>query len=291
MDNLPPCQLRIIPTDKPGVRSFIVRVAESAIRPENLPSVDVTYALWNLPVKVRGLETWGEYVYKKDVDAPEGYVGFLFVKPDGTADAATGLTAEQETPYETWHSTEEMTWPAVLRELPTFTADPRYMVSSPYGDVDGNYEGRVVVPRIYVDDQYFVDAQRIATVFKHEKFQSASPWPKSAITHRTMQATSLRLELPGLGVWQLPECLHPEINTSELVPDIKYRLIRQISGATQVSTAPAPMLPQQIFPATNFRDWTSHVVSDVVTPTEAGVFTRHKITALRPMQPRRAMNG
>lgn len=292
MDPLPSCLIRTVPTDRPGERSFIVLVADSVLRADALPAPGVTYAGWALPSRPRSFEAWGAYLYVEDVEAPEGYAGFLFVKPDGAADAATGLTPEQSTPFITFYSTRDYEWPAVLHALPEFTLDDQYLVSATYGDLAGQFEGRVLVPRMYVDDQYFTPAARVATVFKHEIFLSAIPWPKSALTHPTPVPTAVRLEMPGLGVWQLPPCLHPEVRTEELLPEVHYRLVRTDGGSTVVSEAPAPDLPDQVFPATNFLNWRDHVESDEVVRAPGGKYRRERVTALVPARgARRERNG
>lgn len=269
-----------VPTEKAGELSFWVLVNSHDITTTNLPEEDgVTMGGFALPTAARPHSSYDPYIFKfVSPGATAGYLRFHFVKPDGPPDEGQTLTPEQLVPYRVFERTNTFDWDAVLEEPPVFTADSKYMVSAPYGDLEGNYEGRVMVPRVYVSHR-FRPAWKGPTVFRHELFLSASKWPRDALRHSSPQPTEVRIEVPGLGEYVLPKCLHPEIQMNYRP---KYRLVRQVSGATSVRSVAAPQLPDVSIPATNFRRWRPFVVSDEQSPTETGKWRREKITAFPP---------
>lgn len=177
---------------------------------------------------------------------------------------------ERDTPFKTFYTTRSYPWPAVLEDL--------YFVQSatPIFSYDGQ-ESRAT-PRLLPRYTYR-PAVTVDSLCKVEQFLSPIEWPKNAFIHPQPIPTDVNGSYLGVSV-DFPKCLHPRVE----FPEFDFGNSNIIFGVG-VRDAPLGRNPSKMsFPATNFTDWTSFIVSDVQEPTN-GVWLRERTTIFPPTPP------
>jgi hypothetical protein len=96
---------------------FVIRVADSKIKPDLVPTPGTAYADCKLPTRT-AVQEWGTYVYGWQIDAPAGYSAFAFVPSLPTVPLVTQQT------HPTWGKTAEYSYVALTsNDIPDISAE------------------------------------------------------------------------------------------------------------------------------------------------------------------------
>ena len=220
-----------------------------------------TYARFSWAKVTKRVNEFGSYVYTYASPADDRHTFFHFAKPR--------TDAERNVPFETYWTTRNYPWPAVLEDL-------YFVESTTFVNSVNNGSSAVTSPRYFKRDVYR-ESVNVDSRVKVEQFISEQPWNRNSLVHPQPIPTSIDTSFVGLSV-NYPKCLHPLVEIPELVPS--YTLVEN-AGVVNPGRVRAPS--KQVFPATNFTDWRPFVISDQVEPTR-GVWLREKATIYPPLR-------
>lgn len=245
-----------VPTPSPNEWSFVTVVR--SLWGVQMPVAGQTiYRDWKQMIPQRAAGNYGSYVYADSVEAPAGWLGFLWVRHK--------TEKEKATPFRTIETFGNHRWPPELRSL-RFFADPSFprAINGPGGSI-------ITGPTYYVR-QVYIPEQNEGTRFVIREFLSDTPF--KIPLHPVPEPTSVSYDVPGAS-GSFPECLHPKI----VIP--AFRTATQSFTVTDGSSGAAGAIPGQAFPATNFETRAPYFVSDEQQFTN-GLYYRKQVQAFPP---------
>lgn len=204
---------------------------------------------------------YGDYVYLRSEKEGADYVTLFFGKPK--------TTQQRNKPFNYWYDTRQYTWPAVLEDL--WVAK---VIGFPQAVNVG--ENTETADRLLPRYRYR-PAVSHNSVIKVEQFLSDVAWPESELIHAQPMPTDIDGFYVGLSI-RFERCLHPTV----IFPRLGSESVTYGVGAS-----PVPMgrnVNRQIFPATNFLDWSPFVIEDRQQPTN-GLWLRERVTIFPPSPP------
>jgi len=235
-----------IPTAAPAESAFVITIDDTVVNPTNIPATGSTFANWELGQKFRDdAELWADYVFVDAVNSAPGTRAFVFGKKK--------TAAQKLVPFETYHSAEMYSWPAVVEKIRNVS----------YED-DGS---------VYSTQDYAIkSAVSVESVTKVEVFQDAEPWAHADLRHRRPIPDDLMLN----GSDRPITCLHPTIT---------IRIGAGLSGTNIGGFVKEDPLrgANLVKPATNFTDWAPFVIRDSQKKS-SGLWVREKVTIYPPIQ-------
>lgn len=254
----------ILDTPNPEEFSFRVLVDATRLKPSDIPRKETPYIDCKFPVKPRFLLDceYRDYIYTYSKAEGEG-VWFHFAK--------NKTYEERNTPFEVYSDWKEFPWPAILEDL--------YFVQTTAFPQTVNTGGSTVAtaPRIFPRFKH-IPQTNVPSEVKVELFLSPIAWPEAELFVNHPIPTSIDGSYLGVSV-SFPRCLHQTVVLGEQVPGAS------VIYGTGVVDPPLDRNPERmIFPATNFEDWASFILSDGQQPTN-GVFLRERITIYPPPKP------
>jgi len=261
-----PSNFELIATPDPTEFTIRTRIPDTLINKANaltcngkleryLPYKDFAWA-----VRRERVEEFGEYVYTYVEPADSGHKWFYF--------ARKRTQKERDTPFETFYSSVQYPWPAVLEDL--------FLVQSSFPQSTYNGSTTVTAPRYFVRRKYRPSVS-INSRIKVDQYLSEVPWPASALVHQEPIPTEVNGSYLGLDI-SFPKCLHPRIELPELVPGAQI-----IFNAGAIDRTRGGTPSKQVFPATNFEDWRPFVKEDQVQP-QKGLWLRERVTIYPPQR-------
>lgn len=253
----------LLPTPNPEELSFRVKEHAKDFKATQMPKKFTPYKSCTM-LAVRPsmpIEGYSDYIYTHVTREGE-YLWFHFSK--------SKTPSQKNTPFDSWTSTQQFTWPAMLLDT--------YIVKA-NGFPQATYDGSSVVTSSTFKDRYrYVPDTSYDSKIIIEQFLSPTPWSDVELTHPQPVPTAVNGDWVGLSV-RFPRCLHPKIVFQESLPGAQI-----IYG----QGAQMPLVPRdptrQVFPATNFTAWAPFVISDQVQKTR-GVYLREKVTIFPPPMP------
>lgn len=221
----------ILSTPVTGLKSLGVIVDQSVVAetPELLPPEGALYGNIDSRIMPADLsDLWNNYRYVDDKDLGNGKMMMLFVK--------VMSDEERNTPFRTISSFGNHRWPPILLSL-------ELLASS-------TFSGAYPQTNYFVREQYIPDVSE-GTRFITEEFFSDIPYtiPK----YKVPIPQSVSYDVQGVR-GSFPECLHDDIRIN---PTRTFNVITQITG-----NAPPGTIGGQFFPATNFPEWATYIMSD-----------------------------
>lgn len=179
--------------------------------------------------------------------------------------------AEANVPYHTSNWKGNHRWPPVLLGVAVI-AD--YGSPRSFTVLSGTTLGTGIGPSYYDQVQYIPDVSEGTRFVKDEFFGPISfNIPQTPVP----VATSVSYLLPGGITGNFPECLHDTIK----IPSALTCLEQLVSGSvTKIGSS----IGEQVFPATNFTDWSPYVLSDTQEQQDGGWY-RVRIRVFPPPQP------
>lgn len=255
----PNIKFEVLPTPNPAEVSFRVWQDANQMSPSSIPAIGQTYKaspiVGNKP-KVT-TDGFGDFVYsymRKEGDD----IWFYFAKAK--------TQAQRETPFRTFFSSRQYTWPAVLEDV--------YLVKSSIPQYINTGAGVQTTPR-YIPRYRYRPATPYNSPIMVQQYLAEVPYPQSLLIHDQPIPTDVNGSYLGVSV-DFPRCLHDKIVFEELVPGA------QIVYGVGMANPPLGRNPtRQIFPATNFLDWSAFVIEDRQEPVN-GLFLREKVTIYPP---------
>lgn len=254
-------KFEVLPTPNPS--EVMIRVWQDAnqVDPANIPALYSTYKASPLPAKPK-VEKFGSYIYV-DMSKEGDDLWFYFGKAK--------TTAEQNTPFRTYRSKRNYTWPAVLEDL--------YAVqTSKFPQSANNGAGIATTPSIFPRYKYRPQVPYNSDI-KVEQFISPTPWNPTDLQHPQPVPTDVNGSYVGVSM-QYERCLHGRMVFQEKVPAASV-----VFGVGSANPPPNRLSNgTQIFPETNFPDWAEFVIEDNVTIVN-GMYVREKVTIYPPPLP------
>lgn len=251
-----------IPTPNPTERALLVGVEESAFanNPDILPAIGTAYKDCAKALISKDYEKkWGEYIYTEQ----RGDYGLLFAK--------NKTVAEANTPFRTTTWFGNHRWPPILQAI---------LIIEDFGAPRSftRISGTELVPAIgpsYYDRVVYIPDVSEGTRFVKDEFCGPTQFiiPQTPVP----VPTAVDYLLPGGVGRSFPECLHPKI----LIPPTSTATAELVAGA---AVGIGTSLEGQLFPATNFEEWSPYVLSDTQEITN-GVWYRTRIRVFPPGQP------
>lgn len=230
----------LIPTPNPYRFALSVVVPMSTIvnKPGAWPQENSTFAQfpWAADPALKTASRFGDYIYTDNQSSP-GFVTFIF---------GPNLTeAQKMTPFRVQKDTGNHYWPPILQAL-RFITDPSFPQS-----VQGPSGETIFAPRYYVRE-VFIPGVNEGTQFITEEFYS--PTPFDIPQYPAPEPTAVSYDFLGVK-GSFPECLHPKI----VLTDLRTATAVYTAGGTTGQAG--GVLPGQIFPATNFEEWSPYFLS------------------------------
>lgn len=251
-------------TPNPNERKFVVLVDDQKIKPDQIPTIGLSYANWQLPGKDRLDIGWESYIYLEPMDTGlNGQSGFIFGK------AHTDI--EKAIPFRSYTTYERYTWPAVLSALGILLD-----ASSPiqfYTDAEfSNLQSR---PRPFVRAFYQPEVTVDSEVLV-EEYLSSTPYSANQMMHNQPVPSEVSWDVLGSqGSFQ--KCLHPEIEFEEL--QMEAQVLSRMGTKNAIKYFGSGK--RQKFPGTNYTTWAPFVLSDEQRYVE-GQYHRVKRTIYPP---------
>lgn len=261
-----PSNFELVSTPSPTEFTIRTRVADTQINKGNLLTCNgkldlyLPYKEFAWAVRRERVEEFGDYIYTYSEPADAGHKWFYFARPR--------TQKERDTPFETFWSSVQYPWPAVLEQL--------IILQSSFPQSTYNGSTTVTAPRYFVRRKYRPSVSLNSRI-KVEQFLSEKPWPATALIHQEPIPTEVNGSYLGLDI-SFPKCLHPRIELPELVPGAQAILN---AGTVERNSGGTPT--KQIFPATNFEDWRPFVKEDQVQP-QRGLWLRERVTIYPPQR-------
>lgn len=204
---------------------------------------------------------YGDYVYLRSEKEGADYVTLFFGKPK--------TTQQRNKPFNYWYDTRQYTWPAVLEDL---------WVAKVIGFPQAVNVGDSTETADRLLPRYrYRPAVSHNSIIRVEQFLSDFAWPESELIHAQPMPTDIDGFYVGLSI-RFERCLHPTV----IFPRLGSESVTYGVGAS-----PVPMgrnVNRQVFPATNFLDWSPFVIEDRQQPTN-GLWLRERVTIFPPSPP------
>jgi hypothetical protein len=225
-----------------------------------LPAVGTTYAALASAtegVDQRRLDEFGAYVLSTFASAEPGWLICRFVP--------TETDASRRVPFRTTASNRMYSWPAVLYEI-RFEIDQ----NNPRSGEDST--GVIFTPRGLVNHRYRPAGTYLSPT-KTEEFASLTQWKANQMPCVQPQGMPVTWNYYGDSDG-FSEVLHEGVT----VPP-QYEVYTRSGGGT----IPGLVQEEQVYPATNFSDWTQFVLADEQEFNKGdGLWYRTRVTILPP---------
>lgn len=264
-------EFEAIDSKNPAEMLFRVPYLATELLPSMIPAEGTPYGetriLANSSVL---LSEFRNYTYR--LKRREGsYVWFYFV-PHKTE-------AQKKIPFKTEWKSKQWKWSTVLNSL-IFVPDNAFPLGTQYPIMptltDPGGIGQVFAPSL-IERMNITPETLALSAIKVDCFTSDSPWGQNDITH--LQPTEGNVAWDFNGAKGSINCLHPEIR----VPARGKAYTIVLNGTTTSSEA-APIVPERIYPATNFESWEPFVIVDEVDELDTGEYYRERWTIYPPEQ-------
>lgn len=255
-------KFEVLPTPNPS--EVMIRVWQDAnqVDPTNIPTLYQTYKSSPLSSKPK-VEKFGDYIYV-DMSKEKDDLWFYFGKPKTPFE-------KNNVPFRTYHGNRQYTWPAVLEDL--------FAVQTSAFPQTANKGGSVAsTPSIFPRYKYRPQVPYNSIILV-EQFISPTPWSDDDLTHDQPVPTDVNGSYVGVSM-QFERCLHGTMVFTEKVP-----AATTIYGVGLTTPPPSRTTNgTQIFPQTNFLDWTEFIIEDGVTIVN-GMYVRERVTIYPPPIP------
>lgn len=210
------------------------------------------------------------YIWTSSVKTGPNLRTFYFVPPF--------TAASRNTPFKTYQTTEAFTWPAVLDSV-KFGFDTSIMQNSQRSGAV--VEVPTIIAKVRARDEFNEDA-----LFTVRQFLSDQPWPASDLRHSKPVPTGVYWQFQGQNAGSWPSCLHRAVRAQ--IDDYAELFTPILNAGTVNDGVDALSIDDdETIPATNFTDWTDHIVRDVVQPHPLGLYYREQWEVHSPI----AVNG
>jgi len=254
-------KFEVLPTPNPS--EVMIRVWQDAnqVTLSNIPTLYQTYKACPAPSRPF-VERWGDYIYV-DMSKEGDDLWFYFGKPK--------TTAEKNTPFRTYWGNRQYTWPAVLEDL--------YAVqTTEFPQSANNGTSVATTPSIFPRYKYRPQVP-YNSLIKVEQFISPTPWNPQDLQHAQPVPTDVNGSYVGVSM-NYERCLHGTMKFAEKVP------AASIVFGVGLTTPPPNRMSNgtQIFPATNFIDWSEFTIEDGVSIVN-GMQIRERVTIYPPPVP------
>lgn len=272
--------IQILPTPSQEEFMFSIRVPDIKFRPDLFLSTGKTLTS-AVTAATNGVSptTYAEFAWavnKEKIQAQSAFYSYVYVKCD-KADAdhlnfyfgKAKTQAERNVPFQQFWDTRQYTWPAVLVDL--------YLTESGIPQYINTGTGVQKVPRILPRYIYKPGVAYNSTVLV-KQFLAEVPWSNADLTHDQPVPTDVNGAYIGAPAINFPRCLHGKIKFPEVTPGT-------VVNNAGLLNPPNGRNPQyQLFPATNFLDWTPFIIEDRQQPAN-GLFLREMIEIFPPPPP------
>ena len=204
---------------------------------------------------------YGDYVYLKSEKGDADYVTLFFGKPK--------TPATRNKPFNKFYDTRQYTWPAVLEDLWVAKVNDFPQTVS---TANGVQQVDRLLPRFR-----FRPAVSHNSIVHIEQYISDIAWKEQDLTHEQPVPTDIDGAYVGLNIG-FQRCLHPRVTFPKQATE-------QAVYGVGVSPAPTGRNSMiQVFPATNFLDWSPFVIEDRQQPVN-GLWIRERVTIYPPPVP------
>lgn len=255
----------LVPTPNPEELSFRVKGYAADFQATQMPAVGTRYAACSMlrtRPKVQ-LDGCLDYVYL-ECQREGDWLWFYFGK--------NKTVAQRNTPFRTSASTRQYPWPGVLYSLDIYK-------SSEFPLTIYNGQSIESAPRYFAKYRY-KPTPNVSSVVKIEEYLSEVAYPQETLTHIQPIPTDINGDFLGKQI-NFPRCLHPRVEFDTNVPGAQ-----KVFGQGTIGTSSGWNPDKQVFPATNFLDWTPFVIEDDVNLVN-GQYYRRKTTIYPPVSPRK----
>lgn len=261
---------RTINTPDPRYRSLVVTVTENSFASNGgvIPVQGTKYK--DFPRSIISsdyLKEFADFTYVQQLEDSKDGGRLVF--------ARSFTDQERKTPFRTTTTFGNHRWPPILKSL-KFELARDFPLNTQKSE--GSNHQLVTANRYLVREVYIPEINE-GTRFIQDEFISDIPFviPSYPVPTPT-SVTYHYLNIRG----GFPECLHKEINISKLISTVST-----FNGTA--TTNSYNELKGQIFPETNFVEWTSYVISDT-QELSGGVWYRKRIRVYPPPMPKAITN-
>ncbi len=250
-------------TPNPAEVSIKVKVDANQLNPLTIPTIGLAYNKINKTITNPRVSECGFGSYEYISATQDGNDIWLhFGKPK--------TPQEKNTPFRTSYSTRFYPWPPVLEML-------KIVGTSAFPQVVNTGYNTVKAPRYFPRYRYR-PTPSVSSIIKIEQFLAPTPFDGQALIHQQPIPTEISGQYLGMSV-SFPRCLHPKVILDENVPGAFV-----VEGQGTVDVPTTGNANRQIFPATNFLDWSPFVLEDQCQPV-GGLYLRERITIYPPFRP------
>ena len=255
-------------TPNPSEVSIKVKVDGNQLIPISIPPLGTAYnqiskQITNPRVNECG---FGSYVFTNSIQDGND-IWLCFGKPK--------TEAEKNTPFRTSYSTRLYPWPPVLELL-------KIVRTNVFPQAVNTGTSTVTAPRYFPRYKYR-PTPSVSSVIKIDQFLAPTPFDGQALIHPQPIPTDINGHYLGLTI-NFPRCLHPRVILDENVPGAFI-----VDGQGTVDVSATGNTTRQIFPATNFLDWSQFILEDQCQPVN-GLYLRERITIYPPFRPQSIEN-
>ena len=234
------------------------------ITPATMPVLGAALSTLSPKIKRRIPTAWHTYVFCGISDGPPGHCTMSF------CEAKTA--ASRVIPFQTFPTYKEHPWPAVLYSL-RFVPDDKFPRSASFGS--NGLSGKVYAPSWYTRRTWREGVVYDSRCIVERFLSDSTPFTDAELAHTQPVPGVVEWDFNGASGSML--CLHPDVK----IPS-QGKAYTTLYNATSGS-ASAAQIPERIFPATFFEEWTPFVLSDSQNE-ENGMFFREKVTIYPPPQ-------
>lgn len=269
----PSNQFQITGTPDPNEEAFFTDLNQDALknlRADQWPrtadggNTPTLYQDWVRAIPSKVKEGWGNYVYTRKRPLGDGVIRFFWVK--------NKTEAEKAIPFRITPTMGNHYWPPVLLGIDVQKSRVPRSVDT------GN--------RVYRGNNYsvipiWIPSADTGTLFILREF--TSPDQFNIPQHPTPLATPVNFPVPGQGIFNFPESLHPDITVDSFEDSTNYFDTNTLGIISDVGiTTP------WFFPATDPKTWVSYILYDRQTQDdETGIWHRTQMEVNPPNLPRR----
>lgn len=255
-------------TPNPAEVSFKVKVDGNQLNPDSMPTIGLPYNKINSSITNPRVNEcgFGDYVYINATQ--EGGDIWLHFGKNKTTD-------EKNTPFRTSYSTRYYPWPPVLETL-------KLVSTTKFPQTVNTGSGTVTAPRFFPRYK-FRPTPSVNSVIKIEQFLAPTPFDGQALIHPQPIPTEISGHYLGMSI-SFPRCLHPLVVLDEYVPGANV-----VEGQGTINVPTTGSTSRQVFPATNFLDWSPFILEDQCQPV-GGLYLRERITIYPPFRPAEIQN-
>lgn len=257
---------RTCKTPNPSLRSLIVSIGEQTFQTAGgiVPKQGTLYssAEWRTFFGADYRNNFRDFVYVTQLEDTAKGGQFLFAK---------GMTDEEKnTPFRTTFACKNHRWPMVVHGLEKLE-DP--IMGRSANGFSGTHPTANIGPEYYLKQAITQECNE-GTRFQLDEF--FAPTPFDIPQYPVPVPQSMHIILPGL-TQTFPECLHPRIQIEDSISSTG-----QIIAGT--ASAFGSAISGQLFPATNFKDWSPYVLEHDQKLQDGGWYS-WRITVYPPAKP------